>query len=205
MRVGLIVEGRSEYAALPKLRESLSTEAGVTMVGPLLAAVSPTSAPAVIAREVRKHLVVLEQKGAERVVILLDKEDHALCCGERADEIAHAVRPYSRLPIFVVLKDVMFENWLIADVAALRMMPARFSITPAAVRAVAPDKADAANGYDWLQKATKGRYEKVADAQRILAFALPRQIGANSRSFRRFLRVIGHPDYASQSKRTLQT
>lgn len=172
----------------------------MTMVGPLLAAISPTAAPAVIAREIRKHLIVLESKRAERAILLLDREHTPICCGQRATAIAQALAPLSSVPTYVVLKDTMFENWLIADMAALRMMPARFTITPAAERAVTPDRADAADGYAWLQKATKGRYEKVADAQRILSFAAPRLIGANSRSFRRFLHVIGHPDYVGQSR-----
>jgi Domain of unknown function (DUF4276) len=114
--------------------------------------------------------------------------------------VAQALQSGTPVDVLVVLKDMAFENWLIADIDAISTMSARYSLSKAAIDAVAPDKADRVNGYRWLMKATDGTYDKKRDAKRILAAAQPSRIAANSRSFRRFLRVLGHPAYKAQSK-----
>jgi hypothetical protein len=51
-----------------------------------------------------------------------------------------------------------------------------------------------------LKRAAQGdAYEKVQDAKRILERADVLRLATNSRSFRRFLRVIEHPTYREQS------
>ena len=68
--------------------------------------------------------------------------------------------------------------------------------------AVDNGKADSVDALALLKQATRGdAYDKVQDAKRILEEVDVAQLAANSRSFRRFLRVIGHPEYRSQSAR----
>jgi hypothetical protein len=200
MRIGLIVEGRAEYSSLPHLRLRLTAETSATLIGPLVAVVNPTATPPVVAKGCRAPLLVLRAKRADQAVVLLDREDIDDCPGDRATELADELNRPGIIPVVVVLKDRMFENWLVADTRAFRRQPARFKVTTGLKRRVEPNKADQVDAIAWLQQATAGRYEKVADAERILKLAEPRAIAANSRSFRRLLRVLGHPDYGMQSK-----
>jgi hypothetical protein len=49
--------------------------------------------------------------------------------------------------------------------------------------------------------AVRRDYDKAEDALRILTDAQPLRMAANSRSFRKFLRSVGHASYRTQSKR----
>ena len=201
MRVGLIVEGQAEYSAIPALVPTLRSATGHTIVGPTLAPVHPTSAPEVLARGCRNAVGVLELKRVELIVVLLDKEDCPCCSGDRAVDLERALSRVSQVAVKVVLKHRTFENWLISDIEAVKANPGRFTVTVGAARRVSPNKADHVDGIAWLSQASGGTYEKVADARRILDRASIDAIGANSRSFRRFLRVLNHPTYVHQSSR----
>jgi hypothetical protein len=84
---------------------------------------------------------------------------------------------------------------------AFRTLPRRFRISKSFESQVAPDRADRADAVRLLKTAAIGKpYHKVEDAKRILKAAEPLRIGANSRSFRRFLRLSGSRTYASQSR-----
>ena len=104
--------------------------------------------------------------------------------------------------VAVAVKNRMYENWLVSDPQALRSMSARFRLTTGQVRSVSNDRADSVDGLRLLKRIAQGKaYGKVADAVEIMGRADALRMASNSRSFRRFLRVIGHPSYASQSAR----
>jgi hypothetical protein len=100
------------------------------------------------------------------------------------------------------LQALKFENWLIAGLAALKAMPARFQVTRQFERKVSPNKADnIKNAESALKRICKGAsYHKGKDAREIARHQEPRRIAENSRSFRRFLRVVGCKKYTSQSR-----
>ena len=197
----MIVEGRAEFAALPEIYPALSSEIDCVLLGPAFAPAHPTAPPNVIARACRGAIKVLEQKRADHIVVLLDLEDCPSCAGERAQLIERELSQLTGLRVSVVLKHRAFENWLIADVEAVRAISGRFVISKAAERKVSPNKADHVDGYAWLSAASGRRYEKVDDARRILSRSSVGRIASNSRSFRRFMRVLDHPAYQLQSAR----
>jgi hypothetical protein len=90
---------------------------------------------------------------------------------------------------------------MIADVAALEKMPNRFSVTQAFRGKIVPNKADSVEDAESLLKqiSKKKPYHKSSDNPKIAEKQDALQIGCNSRSFRRFLRLLQHPIYAEQS------
>jgi len=102
----------------------------------------------------------------------------------------------------VVMKNRMFENWLVSDLVAFSNQGARFRVTGGMRSAVEPNRADGADALAWLKRACIGAsYAKVEDAKRILGRADPVRMAQNSRSFRRLMRVVRHPVYLTQSRR----
>lgn len=94
----------------------------------------------------------------------------------------------------------MYENWLVSDVEALKCQPGRFAVSDADARRVVPNRADRIDAMTLLKRMCKdAAYEKVRDSERILTRADVMRMAENSRSFRRFLRVVGHPSYQRQS------
>jgi hypothetical protein len=133
-------------------------------------------------------------------IVVLDLESDAACAGTVAAAIAHALHNVSPIPVHVVLKDRMLENWLVADIDAVARLTARFRIRGADRAAVAPNRADRIDALALLRRtAQKKAYDKRRDGQKILASSDPATMASNSRSFRRFLRVLGHPAYRDQS------
>lgn len=201
MRIGLIVEGQSEFVALPHLLHQLREGTGHSFIGPVRATAHPNAQAAVIARSVVESVAYLQLRKVDEVVLLMDREDREECPGALADQLSEHIQPLVTVPVRVVIKDRTFENWLISDVEALRAMPARFTITEATVRSISPNKADRINAYELLQQcAIRNSFQKVKDAQRILGHADIHRMAENSRSFRRLLRCVGHPAYAGQSR-----
>lgn len=203
MRVALITEGVSEFKSLPMLYPQLQARSGNILFSPLKVNVPPTAAPRIIARECRSRLLIAQAKGANIAVIVLDREDREECAGLIATEVGQAASASCHaLPVKVVLKDRTFENWLIADLEALRKRPARFQVSKGAVRRVEPGKADRCDGYSILTSCIKGdRYEKVRDSQAICSNMDVTAVARHSRSFRHFLHMLGDPMYATQCRR----
>lgn len=203
MKIGLVVEGRSEFDALPSLAVTLEAATGNQILRPLLAEVTPLAPIGVIARAVAHLVERLEAEDVETVIILMDREQRPECPGVLADRLGDALnrRRIWRCTIQVVIKDRTFENWLIADPAALAAQPGRYHPGRVAERRVAPNRADAVDAMGLLRAAVVGdRFDKRRDSVRILERADPVTMAANSRSFRRFLRCIGHPNYRDQSR-----
>lgn len=208
MRIGIVTEGESEVSALPKLypriRSAFLTTTGYALMNPVKASLNPDGTLEHVAWGVAKALQILKGKGLHKVVVLIDREQRDECCGATAETITGALRRQEVWPfdLDVVLKNRTLENWLIADVEALRAQHGRFRIDEGAAREIAVAGADTLDAYVLLKKWTTSppSYHKVRDSARIFAHAEPSRIASTSRSFRRFLRCLGHPAYAGQSR-----
>lgn len=204
MRVGIIVDGESEVRALPEIRSTLEVVTGNTILNPVLAKVDPTATSGTISRVVVERLRGLKNRQIGLAVILIDREQQHDCPGDLALRLAESIQQRAQWngEIKVVVKDRMFENWLIADLGALKRQQGRFLVTAATERKVVPNKADHVPALDLLRASVKvpPAYRKVDDSKRILSNARIDAMAVNSRSFRRFLRCLGHPDYRDQSR-----
>ena len=142
------------------------------------------------------------------VVVLIDREKLPDCPGDIAQGLVQEVNRLAReerlnLAVAVVVKDRSYENWLLADLNALRQLPARFRVTRRMRQSIEPDKADhLANPLTVLKDAILNRqeYNKRQDAKAIAEKLVPENAARHSRSFRRLLRIIGHPHYTHQSR-----
>jgi hypothetical protein len=207
-RIGIIVDGEAEYRSFPELFGKLKENPAV-LLSPLKADIQPYASVFQIASCVRSRVAILSGRGAERIVVVLDRETRDECPGEIARALASALQTVcdesATIELRVVVKDRMYENWLIADTDSLTRQRARFSLADGVVRQIRRDKADGLDALEVLKGAVRrGQYEKVVDSIRIMSKADPLAIATNSRSFRRFLRLIDHPSYLSQSKRPIR-
>lgn len=202
MRIGLIVDGEAEFKSLPHVIAALGHASGNTILRPVLAKLTPTAPLPVIARSCTSALQQLEGRRAERVVVLMDREDRSECIPHLASNLKRELCQVTRVAIDVVVKNRMYENWLVADSQALACQPGRFQVSAADRGRVAPSKADHVDALAMIKRSCLGTaYHKVLDSERVLARADTLTIASNSRSFRRFLRCVGHPGYLQQSKR----
>ena len=203
MKVGIVVEGNAESQALKVLTRRIKID-GVQFLAPAYADMQPKSAPGQIAGKAIKKVKIQRDRGADLIIVLIDREENSQKCPpEFANQIKHAFTKLGYNDIRVVIKNRTFENWLIADVEALKQMPGRFKVTKTFERTVSPNKADnVVDAEELLNKiAIKHRYHKRRDAARITAVQEALNMAKNSRSFRRFLRLVGHPQYLQQSKK----
>ncbi len=203
MRVGIIVDGQAEFRSLACLYPKIDTAS--TLLKPLYADLQPHARPAKIVRSALPAVRILAKKKVERVVICLDLENRSMCAPGWRDEIESAfLMPCKVEGIFdvkVVLKAQMYENWLVSDTTVFTKCPARFKPAPHHTAQVAPNRADMVDAAKLLKEmAIKTPYHKVKDALLLTKHMDPHLGGQNSRSLRRFLRVVGCELYATQSK-----
>lgn len=202
MRVALVVDGESEFRSIGFVTEKLREQCGQTFLRPVKAVVDPMSPAPAIARMLKDRVLDMEARGADVIVVLLDREIRDECPGDLAQSIREEVERYATRRVCVVLKNRKYENWLVADIGSLARQRARFNITTGRRAQVEPNRADSIDAYELLSTAArKAAYDKVPDSIRIMRLAEPSRIAANSRSFRRFLRCVGHPEYQEQSRR----
>ncbi len=200
MRIGLIVEGLGEPAAFAELLPKISTPHEI-LRRPVRADLQPRATYTTIARSAQTAVRYLRGRAVDLVVVLIDSETE-LCPENFAVGIRDVfVEMYGGL-FEVVAKHRMFENWLIADAEALQHQPARFSVSSNFRSAVAPNRADTVSRPLRLigSICEKKDYHKSDDPIRIMRHQDPLRVAANSRSFRRLLRVLGCPQYAAQSR-----
>jgi len=208
MRIGLIVDGESELAAMPKLFPILNATLEHHVVGIVQRAIQPKAPTSTIVLACNGGVRALKRTRPDRAIVLLDREDLAECPGSFAERIREGVARVARAgdpDVRVVVKDRTFENWLIADVMAVKGSPGRFNLTNAMERQIARASADHVDADQIIRSACiGGSYQKTKDSARIMRHASIDRIAANSRSFRRFLRVLDHPDYRDQSRNPTQ-
>ncbi len=201
MKVGIVVDGDAESQALKLLTRKIKFD-GLNIIDPVYANMQPKSTPAQIARSSLSTIKILLNKGAELVVVLIDREDRTECPGELAKIIEQSLLKVGQVKVKVVIKNVKFENWLVADLDAIKALRNRFNVTEKFINLIKPNKADnIQNAENTINEICIGkqRYHKRDDPVKIMTKAKPENIAMNSRSFRRFLRVLNHPIYADQS------
>jgi hypothetical protein len=201
MRIGFIVDGEAEYRSLPNIYARLAVSA--TLLTPLKSDIQPLAPVAQIAASVKVPLRIMRRRGADRVIILIDRETRNECPGEFAAALRTLLSRYcDASTVDIVTKDRRFENWLIADPDALEHLRGRFKLDAGQRSQIEPNKADAVDALTLLKRIVRRHdYSKVKDARRILAVAEPLRMARNSRSFRRLLRLIDHNSYRQQSRR----
>jgi Domain of unknown function (DUF4276) len=208
LNIGLLVDGESEVNALPKLRSALESVTGHRLMAPILIRTTPLAPIERLAADCSEQVRKFQDRSADLVIVLVDREERENCPPQIASELQAAITRRSRgdVAVSVVVKDRSFENWLISDPGALRAQPRRFRAagTNAIARAVDRGNADNVDAPGMLERAAVGPgYRKALDGPRILALADILAMGRNSRSFRRFLRCLEHPQYAAQSRHPL--
>lgn len=205
MKIGVVADGDSEVAALPKLYDSISAASGNSLAHPIKAEVHPEGKIGTIVKNYADVLQTLTGKEFDKVVVLIDRERRDECCGTIAAEIVEALKKREewQFELAVVVKDRTFEHWLIADIRALKAQQARFRLNETAATMVSQRGADALDADALLKRwAIKPHsYQKIKDSVRILEQADPLRMAMTSRSFRRFLHCLGHPAYSAQSRK----
>ena len=199
MKVGVIVDGIAEYAALPLLLPRVTAQSGHTY-RVIKADIQPLAPLPAIARACRQPVVQLESRGMDSIVVLFDRETRPECAAEIARAVGAEIGNHAKCHVAVVIKERSFENWLVSDLSAMRGHPVRFRVSRRHRRAVEPNRADEADAVALLRTIVQGAYAKVDDGKRILASADPTRMAQHSRSFRKFLREAGYPAFRTQSK-----
>lgn len=200
MKVGVVADGSAEVAALRELLSRITAD-GLEIITPLYADMQPLSTPAQIVKAAEGRLPICRGRGCRKIVVLLDHETRNSCPGVWAQTVSRAFHDAGHTDVRVVIKQRQFENWLVADLPTVKRLHGRkYRITDAHVEAVRNRGADKVDAMDILERCTDGEYCKRRDAATFCRAISPDAVAANSRSFRRFLRVVGHPRYALQSR-----
>ncbi len=148
---------------------------------------------------------IFVEKNCHRIIICVDHENQTECIPRWRDDIEAALikrfNGEATIDVKVAVKAEMYENWLVADTSVFERHSARFSFTNAHERQVSPNKADRTDALKILKSAANNSsYHKVDDAVLLMKSLDPYRAAANSRSLRRFLRLVGCNTYSLQSK-----
>jgi hypothetical protein len=200
MRIGVVVDGMSEYASLGVLLSKVAPTTGQTYLRVVKADIQPLAPFPVIARACKMPVAQLSARGAELVLVVFDREGRVECPSEIADGVSRALALQVNCRTSVIVKDRRYENWLVSDLAALAVHPRRFRLLPRHKRVIEPNQADAVDGLAVIRQMAVHGYEKVDDSRAIVESADPARMARHSRSFRKFLREAHHPAYSTQSK-----
>jgi uncharacterized protein DUF4276 len=199
VKIGVLVDGDAEFAGLPVLFPRLGSPHQI--LRPLRCDIQPFSTPALMALVASKKFPILLNRGVDRIILLIDKETRPECTGELARAIEQEAR--ARLAemspdvsLQVVLKVSMLENWLIADPASLYELPGLVASPERIAKQVANGRADAVDALGLLKSCWgKRAFKKPECAVEIFRKLDPVRAAENSRSFRKLLKTLGHPDY----------
>ncbi|WP_084494931.1 DUF4276 family protein [Nocardia shimofusensis] len=205
MKIAILTEGKGEFKTLPNLYPQIKSRLPkkTQVMKPMMVHAAPDGPVGQLVTACRTPLKLAIAEKADKAILLIDREQQAERPGEIAAEIQAALRKVTDLQVDVAIKDRMFENWLISDLNALRAQPARFTVTPALVNKVEPNKADSVNALELLKKTVApGRdYDKIIDGERISTRAQVELMAKHSRSFRHFLHLLGYEAYREQCLR----
>lgn len=205
MKIGLLVDGWAEYSGLPYLLERIVSPHTI-LRNPLRCDIQPFASPAQIAHVASKSFPILLDRGADRILILMDKETRQDCTAELAAAVEKEAQVRldrsSGAEVRVILKVKMFENWFVADPEALRGIAGRFEKVERIAKQVTPGRADAVDALGLLKACSKDRtFDKPRDAAAICKVLDPERAAANSRSFRKMLKELGVPQAPAGSAR----
>lgn len=202
MKIAIITEGISEFKSLSLLYMQLYAKmpANWQVLTPLRVNVTPDAPIPQVARACKPVLVAVA-RSADRVLVLLDREQQDECSGDIAKAVEHRLSGIVSVPVAVVIKNRTYENWMISDLGALRSCPGRFSVTNRLEQRVLPNKADNVDAYTELKRvALDGQYDKIRDSLQICRAAKVEAMAGNSRSFRHFLHLLQYGPYRSQCR-----
>lgn len=90
MKIGLIVDGQGEPAALEQLRPKLKLQTKGKILRALYADLQPKASAGQIARKAINRVGMLRRKGATRSILLIDREDRDDCPPGFAQDIQRA-------------------------------------------------------------------------------------------------------------------
>lgn len=201
MKIGVLVDGTAESQAQKVLCRKI-TIPGVTISDPIYVDMQPKATPAQISKKIEGKIQLYLGK-VDRIIILIDLEDKAQCPTAFSKQIERELHGKYQSETLVVVKKYTFENWLIADPGAFRKIPRRFQPTKSFENSIVPNKADNITNAQRHINTIMGRgtqYQKGRDPLQLAEKADIMEMAKNSRSFRRFLRLVGHPKYQDQSK-----
>lgn len=201
MRVVIATEGDLELQVLKQILNQVGDRSPTVSVATLKIACQPDGPARLIARKVAPLLRIAHDKRAAKFILVLDREKRPEAPGAIAIQIEQEINRAGAcdLQVSVVIKDRTIENWLIADLNALKRLRGRFSVSKKLIAQVAPNKADGVEALSLLKSAALGRaYDKMSDGARIGRELDAIRAGANSRSLRHFLHVLGCPPYEAQ-------
>ncbi len=196
--VGLIVEGQTEFAALPKLARLLD---GCPPLRPInLRGVGAERPPIGIARLAAPHIIAHQAAGRSRIIFCLDREDRKECPGQLAQAVSSALstelRNRGRDPsgLAVVVADRSFEAWILADARGLHKGGHFKSAPKFSTFEGHPGKRNH-KGLDELAELLGHPYAKTTDGPKLfeaLSFPAARNFKRHgSRSLDKLLRTLG--------------
>lgn len=205
-KIGIVTEGQSEVKSLPLIYPELRLRVGNSIQKPIFAQVDPQAPVPLIVNNLKGRIRLAFSSGADAVVVLLDRERCEASAGCRANQIEEQLREALGNDIFVVIKDRCFENWLVACPGSYAKQKARFPNYEIMNRAKIGCADMVENAEELINEACprKRHYSKVVDSEYILKHASVEEIAKNSRSFRRFLAVLGDHIYSKSSRNYIQ-
>lgn len=89
MKIGIVVDGEAESQALKLLTRRIAIR-DAQLLDPRFADMQPKSTTRQIARAALTQILILKKQRATTVVVLIDHEDRADCCGQWAGELEAA-------------------------------------------------------------------------------------------------------------------
>ena len=189
MKTGIISDGSAEAQALEHLVTRMRCPKFFPLK-PVYADMQPYSPIPQIVRAAQSRVALLNRRGAERHLVILDREANDACPGEFANRLKVEFERRGMPNVAVVMKDRAFENWLIADMSSLlRGAHRRIAISDRIVERISASGADNVNALAILNGCVKDGYNKRRDAIEICKIVDPAVLARNSRSFRKFLAV----------------
>jgi len=206
MKIAIVSEGIAEYHSIPLVLRRCSHITN-SILDPLKCDFHPNATYAHIAKVIiKKTQGKLIRESVDLLVVLIDREKRQDSCCFIASNLKSELLDQTRanglqISVEVVVKDRMFEDWLISDVSALDFHPIRFPDRLKIRSLVEPNKSDSTDGLTTIKLALgKNHYEKIRDAKLICSNINIQTAGKNSRSLRKLLRVLEIQEYRNQSK-----
>jgi hypothetical protein len=198
----LIVEGETEYAALPLLHRKGLIRGCPPLKAKNLRGLGSHLVPLGVAKAVVGKVIAFQEDGIQRVVLCVDREQRVECAGGFAQSVQAAItaelvrKGRSAGGVCVVVADRAFEAWLLAD-AVGHHKRGTFVRAPDFQSFEGSLGRQQKKGTVELDSLLGRPYVKTSDGPRIFEqtdFVAARSTSASgrgSRSLDKFLRVLG--------------
>lgn len=198
--VGLVVEGETEFRALPVLMKL----PGCPALKPInLGGVGGDVTAAGVARRARPQVVTHIVAGRKTVVVCIDREKREACAGEFAQAVARALEGelesaggaarWGEYQVSVVVADRSFEAWLLADARGLHQRKV-FRQAPKFHGFEGARGKQGRLGVVEIGELWGRAYDKAGDGRELfdkVSFKQARVPGEGSRSLDKLLRTLG--------------